>query len=120
MPETYHAELAKDGYPVLEPGHTGILIQQGRVRMFIPGWTMERLASEIANHLAAPVTVATGLTGKYDIGLHWVEDQAPGIEMDGPSLQEALEGQLGLRLKSTKESADVLIVDHIDKLPTGN
>jgi uncharacterized protein (TIGR03435 family) len=119
-PETYHAELAKDGYPVLEPGHAGILIQQGRVRVFTPGWTMERLATEIANHLAVPVTDATGLTGKYDIGLHWVQEQAPGVEMDGPSLPEALEGQLGLRLKSMKAPVDVLIVDHIDKLPTGN
>ena len=119
-PETYHTELAKDGYPVLEPGHSGYLVQKGRVRLYISGWTMERLAAEVANHLAVPVTDATGLTGKYDIGLHWVQEQPPGVDIDGPSLPEALEGQLGLHLKPKKAPADVLVVDRIDKMPTGN
>jgi uncharacterized protein (TIGR03435 family) len=119
-PETYHAELARDGFPVLEPGHSGYLVQKGRVRLYISGWTMERLTAEIANHLAVPVTDATGLTGKYDIGLHWVQEQPPGVDIDGPSLPEALEEQLGLRLKSKKAPADVLIVGHIDKIPSGN
>ncbi len=119
-PETYHAELAKDGYPVSEPGHSGYLLQKGRVRLYISGWTMDRLAAEIANHLAVPVTDATGLTSKYDIGLNWVQEQPPGVDTDGPSLPEALEEQLGLRLRSKKALADVLIVDRIDKTPSAN
>jgi uncharacterized protein (TIGR03435 family) len=119
-PATYHSELDKDGYPVLETGHTGILIQKGRVRLYFSGWTMEKLAAEIASHLAVPVTDATGLTGKYDIGLHWVQEQPPGVETDGPSLPEALQGQIGLHLQAKKASVDVLVVDRIDKMPSGN
>jgi uncharacterized protein (TIGR03435 family) len=127
QPETYHAELAKDGYPVLEPGHSGILIQKGRGRLYLTGWTMEKLAAEIRNELGAPVADATGLKGKYDIGLFWVVRQGLGAQpstdgggTDGPSLPQALQEQLGLRLEARKGQVEVLVIDHADKMPTGN
>jgi uncharacterized protein (TIGR03435 family) len=38
----------------------------------------------------------------------------------GPDLFFALETQLGLRLEKTKILVDVLVIDHIDRLPSEN
>lgn len=75
----------------------------------------------------------TGLTGKYDVDLKWTPDEMegsmpkapegdqPGAEnpatssTTGPSLFTALEEQLGLKLESHKEPADVIVIDHIEQ-----
>ena len=44
---------------------------------------------------------------------------APGPDAYGPSIFAALEEQLGLKLESTKEIQDILIVDHAEH-PTPN
>jgi uncharacterized protein (TIGR03435 family) len=78
------------------------------------------------------VTDLTRLQGKYDIDLCWRPDtgtraSAPGAdpaslasEPSGPTLQQALEDQLGLRLESKKGPVEFLVVDHIEKVPTEN
>jgi hypothetical protein len=52
------------------------------------------------------------------------EDQIPTGGLDAaspaPDLFEALEVQLGLKLEKGSETLDVLVIDHIDKAPTGN
>jgi len=45
-----------------------------------------------------------------------VDDQ----EDSGPALFEALESQLGLKLEKIKLALDVLVIDHVDKVPTDN
>jgi uncharacterized protein (TIGR03435 family) len=37
-----------------------------------------------------------------------------------PDLVTAVKESLGLRLESRKGSAEVLVIDHIEKVPTGN
>jgi uncharacterized protein (TIGR03435 family) len=83
----------------------------------------------------------TGLTGKFDFTLEFAgslrtppylaataaaerrdqelpEASAPA---DAPDLFTALEKQLGLKLeKGKKDSLDMLVIDHVDKAPTGN
>jgi uncharacterized protein (TIGR03435 family) len=41
-------------------------------------------------------------------------------EPSGPSLIEAMEKQLGLKLTKTTGHLDVLVVDHAEKIPTEN
>ena len=125
-------ELDKDGYPLLERGRPGMAIMNGRARLFNPGMTMERLAGQLSGQLGKPVADMTGLKGKYDIGLYWSAEQmragAPGAgpapaapEFDsGPTLERAIQEQLGLRLEAKKGMVDFLIVDHMEKLPTDN
>jgi uncharacterized protein (TIGR03435 family) len=43
-----------------------------------------------------------------------------GYEADAPDLATALKEQLGLKLLVGKTLLDVLIIDHIDKVPTPN
>jgi uncharacterized protein (TIGR03435 family) len=69
----------------------------------------------------------TGLTGKYDFTLEFAGSMAPGGAFVplaggqvGPDLFEALEKQLGLKLEKSKALLDVLVIDHADRVPTGN
>jgi uncharacterized protein (TIGR03435 family) len=87
----------------------------------------------------------TGLTGKFEFTLEFAgsvpmpasvaalvaaarRDQPPAEASGsgdagggGPTLFTALEKQLGLRLvKGKKVSLDVLVIDHVDKVPTGD
>jgi uncharacterized protein (TIGR03435 family) len=38
----------------------------------------------------------------------------------GPTLMEAIQDQLGLKLQQTQGQIDVVVVDHIEKTPTEN
>jgi uncharacterized protein (TIGR03435 family) len=114
--------LDKDGFPALPPGQPGMSMMNGRARLFYPNMTMEMLAGQLSGQLASPVTDATGLKGKYAIGLFWVaESRSTASDSDaGPTLVQAIQEQLGLRLESKKGPAEFLIVDHVDKVPTEN
>ena len=130
--------IGKDGYPELAPNRAGMAIMNGHARMFYPKSTMEMLAARLQGQLGKPVTDATGLTGKYDIGLYWnastMRASAPAAAPSGggpapmaapdgdggPTLEKAIQDQLGLRLEAKKGPVDILVVDHVEKLPTDN
>jgi uncharacterized protein (TIGR03435 family) len=64
----------------------------------------------------------TGLTGNYDFWVEFVpEGEVDGEQPDanGPSLAEALQDQLGLKLVAKTGPVVVLVVDHIEE-PTPN
>jgi len=91
------------------------------------GDSMAQLADFLSNQLGQPVTDATGLSARYDYDLSFMMD--PGGRAAGPSTSEpefgaslidALRDQLGLRLEKKKGQADVLIVDHAEKVPIEN
>lgn len=92
-------------------------------------WSMTELANTLAGLLGDPVADQTGLRAHYDLKLEWAPDPAldsplgPNTEAaaaPGPSLFTALQEQLGLRLGSRKVAADVVVVDHVEREPTGN
>ena len=68
-----------------------------------------------------PVIDKTGLTGEYDISLHWAPDlgaSSPGPAPPDdtlPSIYTALEDQLGLKLEPTKGTIPTIVIDHIEK-----
>ena len=61
------------------------------------------------------MTDATGLKAKYDFTLRWIGDRMP--DDAGPNLFRAIQEQLGLRLEATKTPVEVLVVDHMEKMP---
>lgn len=111
----------KDGYPTLESIPNGIAMSKGRARMHFPQMTMQMLANRLSPQVRGPVTDSTGLTGKYDISLYWVNRLiGADSDIDGPTLIQALQEQLGLRLESKKAPLEFLVVDHAEKVPTEN
>lgn len=89
-----------------------------------------QLAAALSGRMGRPVIDRTGLTGLWDLSLTFTPDQMPqlppgglppnappmpAIDPNGPSLQTALEEQLGLKLESTKGPVDVVIIDTVSQ-----
>jgi uncharacterized protein (TIGR03435 family) len=127
--------LGLDGFPAAIPlagraADTGISMFSSPYgwKVFFFGKTMPDLADELWERLRTPVRDATGLTAKYDFSLAYLPDNWPPGRESGqdtkyppaPDLFKALESQLGLKLEKGKVAVPILIVDHIEKTPTGN
>jgi uncharacterized protein (TIGR03435 family) len=124
----------KEGFPILARGEDTMAIMGGKARWVSPQCTIDQIANMMVNQLNAPVTDATGLTGKYDVNMFWeasgfsngVLRAAPASaepvasELSGPTIFTALQDQLGLRLQSKKTSIEALVIDHLEKVPTEN
>jgi uncharacterized protein (TIGR03435 family) len=87
------------------------------------GETVSELVNYLSSELKAPVEDKTGLTGKYDYNLEF--SGAPSAATDNladstPDFVTAVRDQLGLKLESKKGPADLLVIDHIEKIPTAN
>jgi uncharacterized protein (TIGR03435 family) len=91
------------------------------------GATMWQLIEEIGLQVAAPIRDETGLTGKYDFTVENFMNYAdsaipiPGSRAAdfGPAYDQALH-RLGLQLSMQNRPTNVLVVDHVEKTPTGN
>jgi uncharacterized protein (TIGR03435 family) len=122
------------GFPILAPGVDSMAIMGGKARWVSPQCTLDCIANMMVNQLNAPVSDATGLTGKYEVNMYW--DAAgfsngmlraapagaePGAsDSEGPNIFTALQEQLGLKLQSKKASVEALVIDHLEKVPTEN
>jgi uncharacterized protein (TIGR03435 family) len=66
-----------------------------------------------------PVVDHTGLTGAYDARLEWRMLAEIEAGASGQTMFEAVK-RLGLNLEKKRESAEMLVVDHCEQLPTEN
>jgi uncharacterized protein (TIGR03435 family) len=71
------------------------------------------LTQILENHLGAPVFDRTGLSGNYDLTLQWPAQNSSNLEV--PAIQQAVADQLGLRLVSKQETAELLVVEKTGK-----
>lgn len=120
----------RDGFPIIPAGQTMGFFTGGTAHFVAPAGTMKQLAQMLEGRLSIgggtprPVVDATGLTGKYDIKLTWspqADNPPAGKEApEGQSMLEALESQLGLKIRPGTANLEVLVVDHIEKVPTDN
>jgi uncharacterized protein (TIGR03435 family) len=89
-------------------------------------WSMAELASTISALTGEKVIDKTGVAGRYDFELKWIyEDRTavaePGKDAkraalpEGPLLVDVLNERLGLTIRRTVESTEVIFVDHIEK-----
>jgi len=122
----YELAVAKDGpkFQALAAGEVpsrsgGMTAEAGRSVWRDPRCTMERLRSMLARSLHAPVADRTGLTGTYDLELTWATEGRPLAEDPWP-VRAALRDQLGLTLRGVQAPVETLVVDHVDRAPTGN
>ena len=87
------------------------------MRMVTTNQPMERLVATLSGHLGQPVTDATGLKGNYNFRLHYTLGlQAAGDEADNsePTIFDAVQEQLGLKLVKKSAPVDILVIDHLD------
>ncbi len=84
---------------------------------------MDSLTETLAGQFGRPVLDKTGLTGKYDFKLsyldRWPRDRADDDTNPVPTLDVAIQDQLGLKVESGKGPIRVLVVDHIEA-PSAN
>jgi bla regulator protein blaR1 len=83
--------------------------------------SMAEFAKQLSMQLGKNVVDKTGLTGQYDFNLHWseAETNSAGASSDaapaaGPSLFDAIQEQLGLKLVPQQGPEDVLVIDHVE------
>jgi uncharacterized protein (TIGR03435 family) len=115
-------KLGPDGFPALPPGRGyRMAMMNDRASAQFTDGSMSELAGLVAGQLGRPVTDATQLRGKYEFTLRW-SMQGLGKPGDdpGPTLFVALQEQLGLKLEQKKGMIDMIVIDHIDKVPTDN
>lgn len=77
----------------------------------------------ISNGLERPIVDMTGMAGKFDytfISPLWNRDEGPLGDFTIANVFPELQRQLGLRIEARTAPADVLVIDHADKLPTAN
>ena len=130
-------KAGKDGFPVIPPGRSLVVMTIGHARGRWIGRTMEEFATALFGAGLAglkPVIDGTDLKGKYDFSLDWAPDiynsrattptAEGGIpaasEPSGPNIFTALQEQLGLKLQPKKVTIEILVIDHIEKTPTEN
>jgi len=127
---------------VADPSGPKLQASDGRASMFhlgrgelsSTGAPLELLAAQLSARLGKPVVDKTGLKGVYSFYLHWTPDPSedellkqsgeplfpePPAEANGPTLTNALQEQLGLKLVPQNEPVQVLVVDHAE-LPSGD
>ena len=75
--------------------------------------------SEFLTRVAGrPVLDRTGIAGNFDIRLLCAIDGYPGSD-DSPSVFDAVQSQLGLKLEARSSAVEITVVDHVEK-PTEN
>ena len=101
----------------------------------------DRLRAAAGGYIQMPIADATGLQGGWNFTLNWsainlfpggvngiggrgVGDGPAPAEVAAPNgaitLPEAVESQLGLRLRMGKRSLPVLVIDSISETPSAN
>ena len=120
----YAMRIGKDGLKIkeVEPGE-GKTSTSGS-RFVGTKVTMNRLAQFLSRMLDRPVVDQTGATGVFDIDLHYSwEELTPGVprpSSDAAPIFTALPDQLGLKLQPEKLPIEVVVIDHVERLPTAN
>ncbi len=140
--------LDKDGYPVIPKGCNGciMVVGGGKARLHSEKETMKGFADTLASQVGKPVMDATGLKGKYEIDVSFdmggmmmarggmppppgggagvgPETTVPLGSSDsdmGVPLAGAIQSQLGLKLEPKKGQVEIVVVDHVEKVPTEN
>jgi uncharacterized protein (TIGR03435 family) len=113
---TVYALRVASGGPKLSPAKEG---QAGRVQMgdlSVPSMTIESLCQILEHETKRLVIDQTQLKDSYAIKLQWARDVGngpPEPDTSRPSLFTAVQGQLGLRLESTRLAVEVFVIDEV-------
>jgi uncharacterized protein (TIGR03435 family) len=128
--------LDSDGVPTVPPGYSTAMMYSANGQTFIAmaRQPMERLCRFLSSALEYPVVDQTNLKGRYDVRLHFASEHTlpggagakgetsmtPNASDPSPTVIQAVQNQLGLRLELRKLPIDVLVVESAERQPTEN
>ncbi len=146
--QPFKIEMDRNGLPQLPPGRPGMLFMggaAGREIMVARQQTTVEMANYLQNLLGKPVVDKTGLTAKYDYGFAFDATGLPGgfnppvasapatqtagaaappaldaAPDSAPSIFNAVQQELGLRLDQKKVTVELIVVDRVEKVPSEN
>jgi uncharacterized protein (TIGR03435 family) len=106
----------------LHPGAQRMRMSFGRDGRHLTGSvTLPQLADIVSRDLDRPVVDRTGVTGQIEVDLTWQpKSRAVSDEPQLPAVFTELNEKLGLKVQSGKVPVDIVVVDHVEKLPTPN
>jgi uncharacterized protein (TIGR03435 family) len=88
--------------------------------------SMPDFAQALVTYVGRPVFDRTDLKGRYEIAMDVTRENpqdnpgaAPAPQSQGTEFVSAVE-QLGLKLDARKEPVEMIVVDHVEKIPTEN
>lgn len=124
----------KDGVPQVPPGFPRLVYTAKRMEVFVGRMqSVADILKLVQGQMPGIIVDKTGLTGKYDFTLTFdlttilpssgaTQTGATPAEVtpSGPTIGEALAGQLGLQCRPGKAMVDYLVVDHFNRTPTEN
>jgi uncharacterized protein (TIGR03435 family) len=116
-PAAPEIQVTVDGKPI-HAGAVGVVGGLDGPHLVGNGATAEQLASSLIGQLKAVVRDRTGLVGTFSYNVVFARDD-PSDLSGLPTLESALQQELGLRLEKNKGTVEVLVVDHVEK-PTPN
>ena len=67
-----------------------------------------------------PVVDRSGLQGMYDFTLEWISIYEAENGAPGPTIMDAIQQQLGLKIERRREPMEILVIDKVDRTPTEN
>jgi uncharacterized protein (TIGR03435 family) len=119
--------VGKDGHKLHPPGQDDPNFDTGKLRLSAKNAEISQLTNFLSREIHLPIVDQTGLTGRFDYSLDinkYVTEEmqrGPGPPPEAPQIiARAFQEQLGLKLESRKTPIEVLVIDHIEKLPTEN
>jgi uncharacterized protein (TIGR03435 family) len=131
-----HRETKEVPMYALVVGKTGLKIKEGEFghsstsaspgQLTAQKTPMAKLADFLSGQLGSPVMDMTGMKGFFDFTLEWAPEARPGDagattdSVPGASIFTAVQEQLGLKLDARKGPVEMLVIDHVEKVPTGN
>jgi uncharacterized protein (TIGR03435 family) len=117
--KSYALVIAKKG-PKLQPSGKDSP-QQGTIMfngLYCPSCSLERFARILEQVTGRPVVDKTGIKGEFDIRLKYAPET--DSESSLPSIFTALQEQQGLKLVPEEDPTEILVIDHVERVPTEN
>jgi uncharacterized protein (TIGR03435 family) len=125
----YNLAVAKGGpkFHATETPPAQRSVRGGMGSFTATGVTLGFFLQRISAQLERPILDRTGLTGEYDIDMHWTPERQtmspvttqaksePATEVNDPALTTALDEQLGLKLERSKGPIETLVIQSVER-----
>lgn len=126
LEKVYALVQAKNGSKLKAETPTGSSTTNGtRGALKATTVSMTQFANRLSRMLELPVVDETEMPGVYSFKLTWdpaantLQAEAPS-DAPGPSIFEAIQQQLGLKLEAKRAPVEIMMIDHVDRVPSEN